>query len=135
VGTILQIFGDRETEPHRMGTLRIESGMQGGEPAGRVAHNEALQRFEVDLGGGQTALLAYRRQNQTLNLFHTEVPPAWERQGIAAQLTKTALEYASSHGLTVVPTCPYVQAYLPDHPEYRPLIDASFSARRTRPGS
>jgi len=95
----------------------------------KVIHNESNHRFEVHLGEGALAQLAYVRKGGSLNLAHTEVPPEWEGRGIAAELTRVALEYDRQHQLPVIPSCPYVQAYLNQHPEYRVLLD-----KATRPG-
>jgi len=88
----------------------------------QVIHNEVNHRFEVQLGNGTYAQLAYMRKNGSFVLTHTEVPPPWEGRGIAAELTRVALEYARQHGLSVVPSCPYVQYYLDRHAEYQSLV-------------
>lgn len=93
-----------------------------------VVHHESWRRFEIDLGDGTRAVLAYVPRNQTLDLVHTEVPAPWERQGIAARLAQAALDYAREAGFTVIPSCPYVQEYLRHHREYLPLVDPSFAA-------
>jgi len=74
-------------------------------------------------------LLAYMRKGKALDLVHTEVPPAWERRGIAALLAHAAMEYAKERGLRVIPSCPYVGAYLEQHPEYATLVDREVSHR------
>lgn len=82
-----------------------------------VTHNESARRFEVALGDELAELDYYLRDN-TMVITHTGVPRAWEGRGIAAALTKTALEYARSEGLTVAPLCSYVAAYMRRRPEY-----------------
>jgi predicted GNAT family acetyltransferase len=86
-----------------------------------VTHNEATQRFEAHVNG-QSAFLTYRRLNGTIIFDHTEVPPPLERHGLAGKLVRTALEYASSTGLKVVPLCLYVASYIRKHPEYQALL-------------
>jgi hypothetical protein len=88
----------------------------------KVIHNESSHRFEVQLNDGGLAQLSYLRRDGLLNLAHTEVPRAWEGRGIAAQLTRVALEYARQHRLSVIPSCSYVQVYLRRHPEYQSLV-------------
>jgi hypothetical protein len=85
-----------------------------------VNHNSAAHRFEIDLGDS-TALTEYRRSDNLITFFHTEVPEAYEGQGIASKLARTALEYAKSQGLTVNPLCPFVKAYVMKHPEYKEI--------------
>lgn len=86
-----------------------------------VTNNEAASRFETHVAG-HTALLFYRRFLDRIVLVHTEVPPALEGHGIAAKLVQTAIEFARSNRLRVVPVCPYVATYLRKHPEDQDLL-------------
>ena len=86
-----------------------------------VRHEPEQQRFTAVLGGN-VAVLQYRRQEQALDLYHTEVPPAFRGRGIAEQLCRAAFEHAKTNGLRVIPSCPYISGtYLQRHPEYAPL--------------
>ena len=40
-----------------------------------------------------------------------------EGHGIGGKLVRAAVEYAASQGLTVVPSCPFAQAWLERHPD------------------
>lgn len=83
-----------------------------------VRHEPARRRFAVRLGH-DTAVLEYQLREGTINLYHTEVPPAFRGRGIAEQLCTAAFAYAQANGLTVIPSCPYVAGtYLQRHPEY-----------------
>jgi uncharacterized protein len=86
-----------------------------------VVHIPAEHRFVVDLGE-QRAMLVYRVGAGEITLLHTEVLAAWEGRGIGTHLTKAALDYAREAGLTVVPRCPFVAAYVREHPEYLALV-------------
>jgi uncharacterized protein len=86
-----------------------------------VIHNESASRFEACVGE-LTATLTYRRVDRTIILEHTEVPPALQGQGVAGKLAQTALEYARSSHLQVVPRCPAVATYMNRHPEYKVLM-------------
>ena len=86
--------------------------------------NTALSRFELD-GPGATAVLNYKLADGVMTLLHTETPPAARGRGLASQLVQGALDNARSRGLTVVPVCSFVSAYLAKHPEYRDLVAAS----------
>jgi len=57
------------------------------------------------------------------------VPPIHQHQGVAGRLAKAALDFARDRGLTIIPRCPYVIAYLKEHPEFDSLIEDG----RTRP--
>jgi len=87
----------------------------------KIVNNETTSRFETQVDG-KTAFLAYRRADKTVVFEHTEVPPALEGRGLAARLTRTALEYAKSQQLRVIPQCSYVASYIRKHPEYQELV-------------
>jgi predicted GNAT family acetyltransferase len=86
-----------------------------------VSHNKAEQRFELEIDG-HTALLSYHLPAGTISLDHTFVPPPIEGQGVAAKMTRAALDFARAEGLRAVPACSYVAAYVREHPEYQDLV-------------
>ncbi len=86
-----------------------------------VTHNAAAQRFEARVGGA-LALCAYRQAGPLLVLHHTEVPPALQGQGVAAELVRATLAWAREEGLRVRPSCSYVAAYMRRHPETQDLL-------------
>ena len=57
-----------------------------------------------------------------LSILHTGVPEAIGGRGVAAELTRAALELAHSQGWTVRPLCSYAAAYLRRHPEFANLV-------------
>jgi predicted GNAT family acetyltransferase len=86
-----------------------------------VVNNEAQHRFEARLGDA-VAFAEYRLQDGTMVLPHTVVPEAFAGQGVGGLLARAALGYAREHGLEVVPTCPFIAAYIVKHPEWRDLV-------------
>lgn len=87
----------------------------------QITHDPAGRRFQADVDGA-TAYLSYRElPDRVLDFHHTYVPTAGRGRGIASQLTAHALEFARDGGYKVVPSCPFVAAYLRRHPEYRDL--------------
>jgi predicted GNAT family acetyltransferase len=86
-----------------------------------VTHDEAAQRFEL-LVDGARALLTYRRFPDRILLLHTEVPQPFEGHGLAARLSRSALDFARTNHLRVVPLCPYVSSFIQKHPEYQDLV-------------
>jgi predicted GNAT family acetyltransferase len=86
-----------------------------------VTHNEEAHRFEATVDGLRS-LLAYRLLPDRIVLHHTEVPPPIEGHGMAAKLTRAALDFARSHHLRVVPLCPYVSSFVGKHREYHDLL-------------
>jgi uncharacterized protein len=86
-----------------------------------IRHEPEARRFAANVGG-KAAYITYRElDGHLLELDHTYVPPEQRGGRIASQLTARALEYAREHGYRVVPSCPFVAAYLDRHPEYREL--------------
>ena len=86
-----------------------------------VTHNEPAHRFEVHVDG-ETAMLLYRREDDTITFVHTRVPNGIGQHGIGSELVRTGLEYAKSQGLKVIPLCPFAAAYIQSHPEYLDLV-------------
>ena len=89
-----------------------------------VRHNKAAERFEADLDG-HLARADYRIVGDVMQIFHTEVPVAFEGRGIAAALVTAAVDYARENGLKVLPACSYVRGYMRRHPEARSLLAAA----------
>lgn len=91
----------------------------------QVIHNEAANRFEVDVEG-KIAHADYIKGSggTTLIFTHTEVPEELEGQGIGSKLARTALEYAKAENLRVQPLCPFIRGYIERHPEYQHLSTA-----------
>jgi uncharacterized protein len=85
-----------------------------------ITDNIDAGRFELRVDDG-LAVLEYRCEGNRLYLLHTEVPEALTGQGLAGTLARAALEHARAAGLRVVPWCPFVRAYLQQHPEYAAL--------------
>lgn len=51
-----------------------------------------------------------------LDLQHTVVPPEARGGGVASALVRAAVAHARAEHVTLVPTCPYVAAWLERHP-------------------
>lgn len=90
--------------------------------AGAVRDNAAAHRFELDLGGGDLAIAAYRLDGDVVAFTHTEVPPHHEGRGIGARLVGAALEAVRERGLKVAPLCSFVARYVREHPETQDLL-------------
>ena len=89
--------------------------------ASTIHHEPAAQRFTTEVEGS-TAFIKYRElAGHVLDLDHTYVPPAGRGRGIASQLAAHALRYARDSGYKVLPTCPFIAAYLERHAEFHDL--------------
>jgi hypothetical protein len=94
-----------------------------------IAHREAEARFEAALDGHR-GVLRYAREDRAGGVGVLVVPSvvvdrAIEGRGVAAALTRAALDWARAEGLRVDPVCPYVDAWMRRHPEYEPLRASS----------
>lgn len=96
-----------------------------------LIHNAAEGRYEFDLGGGARACIEYEEHPEGLVLTHTIVPPQFEGQGIAAELTAATLDAICARGLRIIPQCSYIVRYIERHPEWQTLVaEAAAGAER-----
>jgi uncharacterized protein len=82
-------------------------------------HNDERERRFYAVVDGQEAVIEYAKMGDTYNLAHTYVPEQLRGQGIAEELVRGALEQIREEGAKFLPSCPFVQAFLKRHPEYR----------------
>ena len=87
-----------------------------------LIHNTAASRYEFDLGNGARALIDYEATPRGYRLTHTEVPAAFEGQGIARQLVEATLEEFRRRNKRIIPECSYIIHYIRRHPEWQPLL-------------
>jgi uncharacterized protein len=88
-----------------------------------VTHNPEERRFEMNVKG-ELAVITYRLLPGVISLDHTGVPVPIEGHGVAAKLTRAALDFARAENLRVVPACSYVAAFVRKHSEYQDLVSA-----------
>lgn len=86
-----------------------------------IEHNEARQRFEWT-EDGIPSVLDYELRDDVMTITHTGVPQAIGGRGIAADLTRHALDTARSRGWKVRPVCSYAAVYVKRHPAYQDLV-------------
>jgi predicted GNAT family acetyltransferase len=87
--------------------------------------NVSRRQYElVTDGGAVLAVISYLDRPGARVLVHTEVDPAHEGEGLGSRLVDATLADIRSRGLELVPLCPFVRAYLRDHPEHRDLVGA-----------
>jgi len=77
-----------------------------------IHHDETGHQFEVNIDGYRAYLTYMDLGKQTLDIYRTFVPNELRGKGIAAALTKVALDYADRIGYTVIPSCSYVERYM-----------------------
>jgi predicted GNAT family acetyltransferase len=82
-----------------------------------IVDAEDAQRYEARADGAVAGYLDYVVKRGRIALVHTEVLPSHRGQGVGDRLVRFALDDARRRGLRVIPSCPYVRAYLERHPE------------------
>lgn len=87
-----------------------------------IRHEAERQRFVAEIEGHEAVLDYRRRADGTLDYRHTFVPPALRGRGTGARLVLRALDHARDQGVKIIPTCPFVERVIADHPEYRDLV-------------
>ena len=81
-----------------------------------VEHRPADHRFVAQVDGGEAVLLYEPVGDGVLDLEHTIVPPEARGGGVGDALVRAALACAKQEGVGLIPTCPYVAAWLKRHP-------------------
>lgn len=87
-----------------------------------IHHDTDLPRFSTTVDG-HLCVLDYQLDDSVMTITHTGVPTPAAGKGIAAALTKVALDTARQHQWQVVPRCSYAAVYIKRHPEYADLIE------------
>jgi predicted GNAT family acetyltransferase len=88
----------------------------------RIEHETEAHRFVAPLDQGEAYLAYTETAGGALNLAHTVVPPAERGHGVGEALVEHALQYARDEGRKVIPSCPFVQSWMQENPEYENLI-------------
>lgn len=82
-------------------------------------------RFEVYVDGKLAGFSAYELSDGVITFTHTEVDDAYEGQGVGSALVRGALDRVREDvGLRVRPYCPFVRAWIEQHPDYQDMTRA-----------
>ena len=92
----------------------------------QIRHNPDGSRYEAELADGQLAVIDYRIEEGRILFTHTATPREHRHRGIAARLTRFALDDAIERGLKIAPYCPYTAWFIGRHPEYRKHVAVGF---------
>ncbi len=87
-----------------------------------IKHDKENQQFTATVEG-KTAVLKYSSPDEnTLDYYHTFVPPDLRGRHIGQDLVKFALDFALENNYTIIPSCPFVEQFIKRHPEYKKII-------------
>lgn len=96
--------------------------MAGTDEPVHVVLNRAKLRYELWQGEELAGFASFRERPNAIEIFHAEVEPRFEGQGLGAQLTAGALNDARAQGVKVIPACPFVAHFFDSHSEYADLL-------------
>jgi uncharacterized protein len=87
-----------------------------------VQHQEQRRRFVARTPAGPASVAYERPDDRTIELHHTIVPEEERGRGVGGTVVRAAIAYARDRGLRVVPSCPFVRAWLDEHPDERDVL-------------
>ncbi|GAB4288724.1 MAG: GNAT family N-acetyltransferase [Ignavibacteriaceae bacterium] len=87
-----------------------------------IKHEPENQRF-ITVIDGKECLIEYSiPEDGIIDFHHTFVPYQLRGRAIAAELVKTALNYARTNNFKVIPSCSYVNRFIERNKEYSKLV-------------
>jgi predicted GNAT family acetyltransferase len=87
-----------------------------------VTDEPQAHRYVIVADGDVAGYTQYRTRPGLVAFVHTEIDQRMEGRGLGGTLISAALADARAKGLAVLPYCPFVNAYIKRHPEYRHLV-------------
>jgi uncharacterized protein len=89
-----------------------------------VVHNPAQSRYEVRVDGELAGYTRYRPAPGVarIDFTHTEIDPRFEGRGLGGRLAAGALDDVRASGGHAVVTCPFMAAYVKQHPGYADVV-------------
>lgn len=82
----------------------------------------ARSRYEITLDGVPAGYSEYHDRNGRRVFIHTVIDPSFEGHGLGSRLVRAALDDVRAKGMTIVPLCPFVRAWLESHEGYADLV-------------
>ncbi|MEZ0088937.1 GNAT family N-acetyltransferase [Streptacidiphilus sp. EB129] len=88
------------------------------EPEVTISDVPGAHRFEAKMDGELVGFVSYVRDDKVVDYQHTVVGPAYEGLGIGGKLARAVLDDALRRGLEVIPSCPFLKAWITRHPDW-----------------
>ncbi len=91
----------------------------------QVQHETEKSRFAITVDGALAGFAEYRSRagGSKRDFMHTEIDPAFGGRGLGGTLVSSALESTQAAGLTIIPRCPFVAAWLRRHPDFSGTVE------------
>lgn len=80
-----------------------------------VTDNTALSRYEITVDGELAGYSEYVDHPDRRVVTHTVTLPEFEGRGVGTALLRGVLDDIRSRGIRVVPSCPFLRAFLERH--------------------
>lgn len=78
--------------------------------------------FYVGQDGAILAEMVYTMAPNKMIIEHTEVDDSLSGKGVGKQLVHTAVEYARTHNIKIVPLCPFAKSVLDKMEEWQDVV-------------
>ncbi|HEY6504214.1 MAG TPA: GNAT family N-acetyltransferase, partial [Chitinophagaceae bacterium] len=79
--------------------------------------------FYVEKDGNILAEMVYTMPSpEKMIIEHTEVSDDLRGQNVGYQLVHTAVEYARTHGIKIIPLCPFANSVFKKKPEFSDVL-------------
>jgi predicted GNAT family acetyltransferase len=89
-----------------------------------VVNEPDASRYALLEDGERIGVAEYDLRDDAIVFTHTEVDESKREKGMASRLVSDALDDVRANSdLRVIVTCPYIRRWLPEHPEYRDLLE------------
>jgi len=89
----------------------------------KIERNDAAERYELTVDGETVGFAQYRATPGRIVFTHTVIEPDHEGKGLGSRLAKFVIDDAIARGDRIVPRCPFIAAYLREHPGYEASVD------------
>ena len=87
-----------------------------------LVKNISKSRFEMLVDTHYAFIMYEMLDEDTINLYHTEVDSALEGKGVGRIIVLKTLEYCKKHKLKVLPSCPFIAKFILKHPEWQDVV-------------
>lgn len=77
----------------------------------KIEHDETKQVFYF-IQGEKQGELNYSLKGKVMDMTHTGVPEDLRGNGYGTELVSAAIEFARARGYRIIPTCPFVEAFV-----------------------
>lgn len=82
-----------------------------------IGDDPAASRYEIEVDGQLAGFADYRLGEGRIIFPHTEIDSAFGGRGLGNRLVEFAVTDARSRKLEIIPLCPFVKAWIDEHPE------------------